>query len=306
MKKLLLMSMLLVAPALQLQADCCSCGPLTPCEWSFTFRGGIEPGYYASRSENDFIDTVAFTEVDAIGDAIETGLVLQSAKVRTPRYDSQFQMPWTLVGDLAYALTCNTEIFIDGLYGEARGKSTDYELVYAAIPSNLDPGVFPDVRDEETYNVSEDYSTLSYIGGNIGLRHYFSSGGCGSLFLGAKVGARHYDPVHAEINVSNNDGSFDPVSKIYYSSYNVFSGGVQIGYDIRVCDCMHFVVMGEVIGNCALRPHKPAYFVSEGGSTIVGEGIDLVQQYVSSVAIPGRRTGTLITFPITAGVKITF
>lgn len=307
MKKLLILSILLVAPALQLQANCCSSGPLKPCEWSFTFRGGIEPGYYASRSDNDFIDTVAFTEVDAIGEVveIETALVLQSSNVRTPRYDSQVQMPWTLIGDLAFAISCNTEIFIDGLYGEARGKSTGYDLVFGAIPSNLDP-TFPDVRAEETYTVREDYSTFSYVGGNIGLRHYFSSGGCGSLFIGAKVGARHYDPLHVEINASNSDGAFEPISKVYYSSYNVFSGGLQIGYDIRICDCMHFVVMGELIGNCALRPHKPGYLVSEGETTTVGEGVDLLQQYVSSVAIPGRRTGTLLTLPITAGVKITF
>ncbi|CCB90509.1 putative uncharacterized protein, partial [Waddlia chondrophila 2032/99] len=97
-----------------------------------------------------------------VPNALSVGELVSS--VRTPRFSDQFSIPWTVVGEFGYALTCNTEIFADLHYGGASGRSLGYSIGFSAAEGS-----------EELWKITESYTDLQYFGGTIGMRYYFNS-----------------------------------------------------------------------------------------------------------------------------------
>jgi hypothetical protein len=357
MRKSLIASLLAVTSWMHVEGgQYYNCGPLTPCEWSFGIRGGVEYMWYPDRRRNDFENTVSVTsvtsavdleleldlvdplvdpiltivgEVDVDVDVLEQ--VFQVDTVRTPHFKDQFDLPWTVVAEIGYALSTNTEIFADFHYGQANGKSNSYSLEFAAVDP-LGPLV--------VYDINERYSDLEYLGGTIGLRHYFDGiCGCAFPFFGVKAGVRHYDPVNARITATST--FFDPVGEVdvitdfdtvtasYYDSYNVVHGGFQLGLDFRINDCFTLVIAGEILGSCGLKAHPNG--VLFGGPEIVDvvetlsdlvpvldiEGAPIpglfeatqtttVTTAISALDVKPRKTYNILSFPVTVGLKFNF
>jgi len=267
MKKSLLAFLLFAAGGMPVYGDnCCApCGPLNACEWSTSLRAGVEWMWYPERRRNDYVNCVAATAITIEGETvteIDLFAIDQDDTYRTPRFTNQFTVPWTIVGEIGYAFTCNTEVFADFHYGRASGRSRTYSIEFDEFTLPGDPDVV--LVPEEIWNISESYSDLKYFGGTIGMRHYFDPI-CSKFFpfFGVKAGVRHFDPVRATViaQVFDDDELNDAQTEqgIYYDSYNVFHGGFQFGINMKCGDCINFFVMAEALATCGLKPHDSGF-----------------------------------------------
>lgn len=291
MKKSFVASLLAVSSLMSVEGAQCYTGPLKPCEFSVSVRGGAEYMWYAENVRNDYINSVA------IFDGENPLLVIQEDTQRTSKFEDQFELPWTVVGEIGFALSSCTEVFADFHYGEANGRSSNYSLAYDEI--SLGEVV---VKPAETYRIHEKYSDLEYLGGTLGLRHYFEDFcGCIYPFVGVKAGVRHYDQVRAEISAVRNDVELTSQTErvAYYDSHNVVHGGFQVGLDMRFSDCFQVVAMLETLGSCGLKPHR-------AGKQFVYPEINEGEDFASSLNVPSRRTLNVLSFPVTIGMKLSF
>ena len=324
MKKSLTAYLLLMASWMPVSADnCCTpCGPLNPCEMTASIRGGVEWMYYPDCRRNNFENWTGASittteEVEETEVSVGTFLDLQVETGTTPKFSDQFTLPWTIVGEIGYSLSCNTEVFADFHYGKANGKSRSYVKEYDELtdPPEFLP-VTPDVivyRPAQTWDITEDYSDLNYFGGTIGFRHYFDPI-CGRLFpfFGVKAGVRHFDPVKAVVaatlSIPNTEEFSTQTERgLYYDSYNVLHGGFQLGFNMKCGECISFFVMVETLGTCGFKPHSTGfYFENDGESTEIDEDTTIETEYISVMNVPARSTYNILSFPVTVGVKYSF
>src|SRR5690606_3751447 len=133
--------------------------------------------------------------------------------VRTPKFTNQFTVPWTVVGEIGYAVSCNTEIFADFHYGRASGRNRSYSVDFDEVTATIEFDATTEIvtlSPAQTWDVAESYSDLKYFGGTIGMRHYFDPI-CHNFypFFGVKAGVRHFDPVKATViaQVTGDEGT---------------------------------------------------------------------------------------------------
>ncbi len=324
MKKMICAGLLFLSTAWQAEGRECSPGPLRPCEWSASVRGGVEWMWYPDRRRTDYendvsvfktTSTATYDPTPDFSDATVNTATAATEQVdtkRVPSFSDQFDLPWTVVGEISYAVSCNTEFFGDFHYGKANGKSRDYRIEYDQFGISENP----DIKPAESYFIDEHYSDLKYFGGTIGARHYFCQiCNCAFPFFGVKAGMRHFDPVRAKIHVSRNGVPFDEKHVSYYDSYNVVHGGFQLGLNFECNNCLQFFVMTEILGSCGLKPHQkgPKYTSSsETDSINISATSDTTpvtqtqEGYNTTFTVPARRTMNILSIPITAGVKLMF
>ncbi len=316
-------------------------GPLCPGEISISERGGIEPAFYTHRQLTDVTNIVnvsaAFSEVVVdITDVptitshtlvLDELLLTQTDAVRAPKFSDQFDTPWMLGGEIAYAISCNTEVFLDGSYCEADGKTVKYKVHFPAVDgfASTDPS-FPlavGLAPAQHVHVHEKYSDLETYGAHLGARYYFPCfSSCVYPFVGLKVGFRHRDSLKARVRGTfedevNGTVAFDAGKVTYYPSHNVLSGGFQLGINFRFSECLSVVLMGEVVGTGAYKFGKGTEVdrgvintVSPITLPVIDETTitvaDEVQKAASILQIPVRRSGTIMTFPIHLGIRFSF
>src|ERR1700733_5112628 len=70
--------------------DCGSKGPLCPCQWSATAKGGVAFGFYAGRQENEIRSFVGIGEYSEATEILLETLTFQEDDVKTPKYRDQF------------------------------------------------------------------------------------------------------------------------------------------------------------------------------------------------------------------------
>jgi len=304
--------------------------PFSPtfCEgrWSITERGGVEPLFYPYRQSNEVKNIVSicesFVDVNFQGAVINSftlqdTLLIQKERKRAASFCDQFKTPWTAGLEIAYALTCDSEIFIDGDYMRADGRTDCYKVNFPSLPGVLTPPTPPAVlKPSESIKIHEEYSDLKGWGGHIGCRHYFPSW-ClgGAFFVGGKVGVRHWDSVSAEVTVKDAINGEVEVGKFtYYPSNTVVSGGFQFGFNWCLSSCVSFVIMGEALGTGSFKFGKDVT-VNRGeiarfepdpeGEVEISEQRE-IRAVNTILEIPVRRIGTIMRFPVTIGLMISF
>ena len=70
MKKSFVASLLAVSSLMSVEGAQCYTGPLKPCEFSVSVRGGAEYMWYAENVRNDYINSVAITDfvIEIVGE----------------------------------------------------------------------------------------------------------------------------------------------------------------------------------------------------------------------------------------------
>lgn len=301
---------------------CAPCGPLNPCEWNASFRAGVEWMYYPDTRRNDYNNYSATTVVvvdDDTGALISSELLLntQVDTVRTPKFTNQFTVPWTIVGEIGYAFTSNTEVFADFHFGRASGRNRSYSIDFDALTTEVIIDQAPEtftLVPARTWSIDESYTDLKYFGGTIGMRHYFDPI-CQKFypFFGVKAGVRHFDPVRATVVAQVTEDGEEPevaqtVEGIYYDSYNKLHGGFQLGITMKCGDCINFFVMAEALATCGLKAHESGFnFTNDGTTTTIGEEtVDVTTAFDSNLNVPARKTFNILSFPVTVGVQYLF
>lgn len=238
--------------------DCC-CGPLNESRFGVTVKGGVDPIHWSHRPRIWVTNPSLLVPVFSVG--------------RAPKFDDIFDLPWTVGGELNYNLSCNSQLFIEFNYIQASGKRHSF-------PYFNDLSASARHRDYEAWN------------GYLGARYYFSrSWLCDRVapFVGFKAGFVNHREVKRTLTVE--DVVVD--SGTFHHGRAGVSAGLQVGFDVRVWDCVFAVLNFEFV---ASEPHRANNAIAIDSPVLAGG--------ITNVSV--GPLGTEISFPITLGLRYEF
>ena len=238
----------------------CGCNPLYCGAWDLQVQAGVVPVLWRNRGP---ILGVNCQNSDVVVNLFDT----------TPRFRKFFKIPWTVGGQVGYAMSDNTRVYLEFNYVQANRKND------VVINSDF----------LSTLPITFGFGKYKVFDGYVGARYYWDRW-CDrlSLFLGAKVGFTHHKRSNVDLTFAANSALTDLP---YYRSSTVVSGGGNIGLDYCICGNWSLVLTGEVVASCGPR-----------GVGLINFGD--VQSGFS--AIVTGSTGTELRFPITLAVRYSF
>lgn len=232
-------------------------GPLCEGGWSILAKGGIDPIHWTERGR-------VWLTVPALP-------VPVFSVSRTAKFDKQYDLPYIVGGEIAYNFSDSAQLFIEANYINGKGKTFNFVA-----------GAF------NVSEVNDDYEAWSgYIGG----RYYFSrSWICDRVapFVGLKAGFVNHRRSDYALSLGGVFIDKDP----YYVGKTGVSAGVQLGFDVAICDNFSAVLNLEAVASQGPRANRNNELdpVLTGGLTNVNIG----------------QVGTEVSFPITLGLRYTF
>ena len=291
-------------------------GPLCPCRFSITARGGVAPGIICNQQKGKIRNFVGIGEASVVGTAppvltLDETVIVQTDQKKAPDFSDQFCTPWTAGGEIAFSLSCNTEVFLDGNYLSASGRTNNYSVIFPMVDGTLFPTTV--VLPTESVRIREKFSRLKTYDGYLGFRYYFPRC-CGvSLFFGGKAGFRHWEEISAcvssETTFINSAGVTQ--TKVltfgkhhYYPSQWVVSGGFQAGLNFCLCRCLQIVFLAEAVASGTFRFGESQTANNIISTTGAGTLSETMTQTI--LEVPVRRFGTIFVFPVTLGLRYTF
>lgn len=216
------------------KTDCCqsygcSCEPLVPCAWDVQLQAGVAPIIWTHRDL-----------IRALDCSLQPAEPLVNL-VQFPRFSKLFKVPWTVGGQIGYALDENIRIYADVNYLQARGKN-DVTVVTDVLPAFGVSSTF-------IFNFHK-YRLVDF---HLGFRYYFDRW-CDlvSLFIGAKAGFTHYNHTVLDFDFSIPVGST-------YTGFEIFqrhtspSGGLNIGLDFCLGCNWYLALTAEFVASCGPR-----------------------------------------------------
>ncbi len=254
----------------------CSEIPLACGAFDLQVHGGVVPILWEHRG---YISAIQCTNVAGANPVVQF--------LKTPRFFKLFHVPWTIGGQVGYAISDNIRIYAEFNYVQASGKHDESFQTLQSPASTL-------VFDLHKYKLYDGY---------LGFQYFFDRW-CDrySVFLGAKVGAMHHQrikfsstlaiPPAAAVAFVTDQPFFDKNTKV--------SGGLSIGLDVCMCNCWNLMIVGEVVANCGPRSGDTIAFGQNAGCN------------PAPLVVPGINNlifgsiGTELRFPITVGARYTF
>lgn len=258
------MKYLISSISLLLIASIAAEAPLTS-NYLSTLRVGIAPSYF---SKTGSIVGIAPTLPDLIIPLSDN-----------PTFSKSWKVPFQLSAEIGRALFEHIEIFLEFMYQRASGTSHDFNVLF--------PG-----EHETVWRLN--LTPFSAYGGYFGIRRYTdrTMSNCFSWFYGVKFGLVHHSAVSAkpfsvEIpSVATVDNNLE-----WFQSDTGVSGGIQAGFDSKICGCIHLFFNAELLSSVGLVPGQP---------------VPLSSPIFNIAAISHTGTGALIAFPLTLGLRYYF
>lgn len=262
----------------------CGCNPLYCGAWDIEGQVGVAPILWVDRG--------------IVSEAFCGGPLLPGANVifpffNVPKFRTLFGVPWTVGGQIGYALSDNIRVYFEANYVQARAKS---DVLLTAV------GITPPITilfNNNKYRLVDAY---------VGFRYYWDRW-CDrvSFFLGAKAGLTSHRRVNwaPTITVSPAAGVVIPEIPLFYAN-TVASGGLNFGFDYCYCGCWSFVLTGEVVASCGPKSNPNIAFgqPSAGCSGLAVQGALPAISGINNLLIGG--IGTELRFPVTLGVRYSF
>lgn len=240
----------------------CSCEPLHPCALDVQLQVGVAPITWRHRGEFTAIRCSA--EVPAV------------TVLELPRFNKLFRVPWTVGGQIGYALSCNARLFVEFDYYQARSKNN---TAFATI--NVIPQTF----------ICLDFNKYKAFDFYMGARYYSNRYWCNRLswFIGGKIGFARHKAVQLDGLTLGSDFEGD-----YFNRSTVFAGGGHIGLDYCVWGNLSIVLTAEIVARCGPR----------AVNNIVLGDVDAFTLDASNL-LPAH-VGTELIFPIILGLRYSF
>ena len=262
MKKLNLLFLLLAlaSPGLLQASDCYECGnePLYECAWDVQVQGGVDPIVWRQRDNFSFVNCLDFP----------TSPVVTLFEI--PKFHTFFKTPWIIGGQIGYAWACDTRVYVEFNYSQAKAKC-----------------------DRVISNINFNNATYKLFDAYVGLRYYWGRW-CDhvAFFLGGKIGLTHHKSSDFAANLILPLVILTPDETPLFKSNTVFSGGANAGFDICFWENWSFVVTGEVVASCGPRSNRnvviPFNASTNATNLLIGD------------------IGTELRFPVTAGLRYSF
>jgi hypothetical protein len=264
---LLLIAMAHMQTTALINNDCCeTCNYLLPCAWSLEVHGGVNPIQWLNRNDSCCID----------------GAFL-------PKFRSLFKIPWIVGGKVGYNLTECTEIYIEGDYTQAKGKTCNGQTIVCPQSVNGTSILNSQVNKYKAFGIWG------------GARYYwgfdcFNQCSClerAAFFIGMQVGFVHHRRIDVTLALTNPLGDTPAFTNTIFLKSNVISAGGNFGFDLAVNNCFSLVFTVAVLGNGATK-NCPVIC------------LDTPLPGINASTIVVGRFGTELWIPITLGLKYTF
>ena len=274
----------------------CSCNPLYCGALDLQLQVGAAPILWKDREHFNIIQCPGLS----VGG---TPSIFELFEI--PKFSSFYKVPWTIGGQVGYALSDNIRVYLEVNYLQAKAKR-DAELVSA--PFNLTGTV---VANSLAFNVGKYRLVDAYVGA----RYYFDRW-CDrvSFFLGFKAGLVHRRHINFNVALLNPTPPAPVVIVPETPEVNFFgrntvpSGGLNFGLDFCFCGCWSFVLTGEIVASCGPKSNGNIAFNQPGaGCDVLGPQPVLpgpVGLNINNLLI--GHIGTELRFPITAAVRYSF
>ena len=250
----------------------CSCNPLYCGAWDLQIHGGVNPILWRHRGPFSFVDCSPVPPA--------TG-PLVALFDPFPKFRTFYKTPWIVGGQVGWAMSDNTRVYLELNYSHARGK-TDVAPVQTFVPAAGTP--LPFIFNLSKYKIFDGY---------VGVRYYWDRW-CDrvSFFLGGKVGFTHHKSVTSGFDFVTPVPATPTLSAVIFTKSTVVSGGADFGLDICFCGNWSIVIQGAVIASCGPRP---------ADNIIVPPALGLA--FTNFVV---GHIGTELRFPVTAGIRYSF
>ncbi len=260
----------------------CTCEPLYCGSIGLMVQAGIRPIIWRNRGTIYGVNCVTPPASGPV-------TVIQEL----PSFHHFYRLPWQVGAQLSYAFSCNTNVFVEFNYAQAKSKrncsasssATGFQCSATAVN-----GLALKLGKYKLYD--------AYVGVN-----YYCNRWCDrvAFFFGGKVGLLHHNNVKyysLTSGFSCTTGAttvFCDTAAKFFKSNTVIAGGAQAGFDICFCGNWSLVVTGNVIASCGPRAAAP----------IALNTTEMLNLNGASSLIPSG-VGTELAFPITVGIKYNF
>ena len=204
-----------------------------------------------------------------------------------PQFHTFFGASWIVGGQVGYAFSENTRMYLEFNYSQAHAKN------HISVVTN-NPLVVP--AQTVTFTINKYHLFDCYAG----LRYYSDRCKNASLFIGGKVGLTHHGTVHLDaLTIASPELApiplipRFPVIPLFKHNTSV-SGGFNIGLDYCFCANLALVITGEVVATCGPRTNNNIVLMPS------------VVDIISATNILIGQIQTELRFPITAGIRYSF
>jgi hypothetical protein len=209
--------------------------------------------------------------------------------VTFPKFNKFFRSPWIVGGQIGYAFSDRSELYVEVNYRQASRK--DFAINNITIPNDVVNVAF---QFGNKYRAIDAY---------VGARMYWGRYWCdrAALFIGGKFGFVHHKSVNFtfQITPQNVPAQLALVSASevpFTTGRTAPAGGANIGLDWQYGCGFSVVLMAEVVASCAPRTN---------GSIPLSNTCTQLPSIMPNALLLGS-LGTELFFPITLGLKYSF
>jgi hypothetical protein len=247
----------------------CGCNPLYCGAWDLQIQGGVNPILWRNRGQ--------ILAVSPVLAPAPTVVVLYN---NVPKFNKLFKTPWIVGGQVGYAWSDNTRVYVEFNYSQSKGKNA------VVIPTDL----------AATLSTTYSFGKYKIFDAYAGARYYWDRW-CDrvAFFFGGKVGLTHHKRINADLILTNSAvtpaTTLSPTAVPQYGSNTVVSGGANVGFDVCFCGNWSFVVTGEVVASCGPRNVN---------------NVVLSATFANLTNILPGSIGTELRFPVTAAIRYSF
>jgi len=245
----------------------CGCNPLYCGAWDLQVQGGVAPILWRNRGP-----------INAVNCGSQVPNPIVAIYDTFPKFRTFWKLPFIVGGQMGYAMSDNTRVFVEFDYVQSNGKNN------VLVP-------FSTVA---TQSITYSFAKYKLFEGYVGARYYMDRW-CDrvSFFLGGKVGFAHHKKQSVDLSVLIVAPAVPLADVGFYNSNTVISGGGHIGLDYCICGNWSLVLTGEVVASCGPR----------------GVGVINLPVNASFVGVTNLFTayiGTELRFPVTLAVRYSF
>lgn len=330
-----LVALLSIVAGLQAYGD--DCGPLERGRWYVMPKIGVAPGIFANRGHEQAIFPANAVPADCVIQTSDAGLecraksttpenVLVEGQCKAPKFGDLFSNGVLHVaGEIGHNTCDNSQWFIEAFYNRASGSNVCLDGNYVRAPEGCVADCNKDCNTNNcttgdvlnTLARTDCYDNYSAYGAYVGHRHYFSRVWCDrvSFFTGMKFGIQH----RKEVSVNSNIGAYTAdlngetlnfaerdVCRVAFCKSNAVSGGLQLGADYCINDCLSFLIGAEIQVTSPFKGNNNARLalaVPTDNGTPVPTAQYVIPQPTNLLRCG---TGTFVQFPVWAALRWEF
>lgn len=268
----------------------CSCHPLYCGAFDLQLHAGIAPVKWRDRGNFGGI----------VCAALATPAEISASFFQLPKFGTLYKLPWTVGGQLGYAISDNIRLFLEINYLQAQRK---HDVALASQVS-----LFFGEPTSFTLNLQKYRLVDAYLGAS-----YYFDRWCdfASVFIGAKAGLTHHHRINFSSTVVSTDPGAAPALSLttdlaFFQRNTAPSGGLHLGIDFCFCGNWSLALTGEVVASCGLKGNRIAYGQPAAGcgGPAIQPALPIVIEGLENLMI--GHIGMELRFPITASVRYSF